>query len=202
MNLQTLKNTLSTFAKANSLKLADLRILGGGAMMFYGLREETHDIDIYTTKEIYEKVKSTNVCTESKSSLGSDVLSFGDIDLHWQGWNKFGYDFGQESFESDDTDLGQFAVESVTGVLALKLTLMRDKDKRDIKKLRDYIEENSIYPHWLDVGDEVVIADPLDEHMLTNIGKVFTLTEVIPWPGVVTGLVDGKPESFMHEELA
>ena len=79
---------------------------------------------------------------------------------------------------------------------------MRDKDKDDITKLRNYIEENGLYPFGVNVGDEVVIADPLEKHMVPNIGKVFTLTEVLTWSGVVTGLVDDGLESFMYEELA
>jgi len=44
-------------------------------------------------------------------------------------------------------------------VLALKLTLMRDKDLNDINVLRDYIKTNCKFLSGLHAGDKVVIAD-------------------------------------------
>jgi len=100
--------------------------IAGTAMVLYGLREETHDIDLGCTAKLADELQKrypTTILDDGTRKIvpGSDVEIFED----WL------YD---KVVRVDD-----IPVISLPGLLTLKKTLNREKDQPDIQKIEAYI---------------------------------------------------------------
>ncbi len=113
-------------------------IISGSAMVLYGIKEKTNDIDI-TIDEEYEKVLLENYnCTFEreikdngktyKAYMIDDIINFS---AHY--YDRFNYNV-----------LDGYNIQKVEDILKLKESLNREKDKKDIKALKEYINIKSI----------------------------------------------------------
>lgn len=119
--------------KINSLGLDDGEycIISGGILVMYGIREETEDLDLYVTPKLFEKLKG-------KYNLKSRFDKFPDL-----------YELDSEvevkvcDFDAEDVSLVDgYPVWSLEKQLEWKISNHREKDKRDIELIKDYLSKN------------------------------------------------------------
>lgn len=105
-----------------ALDTNEYRINAGGAMVLHGLREETHDLDIWCTKK-----------------LGDALAQRCDVQVLPDGTRRFVPAPDVEIYENmlpgETVFLNGIPVASLEDVLALKRQLNREKDRRDIAVL-------------------------------------------------------------------
>ena len=102
-------------------------VITGGAMVLYGFREQTHDIDLGCTKELADRLEADGYLT----------------DRYEDGRREFRIGEQIEIFEDwlCDTvgDVEGVPVISVRGLIEMKRSLGREKDLRDIELIREKI---------------------------------------------------------------
>lgn len=105
-----------------ALDTNEYRINAGGAMVLHGLREETHDLDIWCTKK-----------------LGDALAQRCDVQVLPDGTRRFVPAPDVEIYENmlpgETVFLNGIPVAPLEDVLALKRQLNREKDRRDIAVL-------------------------------------------------------------------
>ena len=105
-----------------ALDTNEYRINAGGAMVLHGLREETHDLDIWCTKK-----------------LGNALAQRCDVQVLPDGTRRFVPAPDVEIYENmlpgETVFLNGIPVAPLEDVLALKRQLNREKDRRDIAVL-------------------------------------------------------------------
>jgi len=100
--------------------------LAGTAMALYGLREETHDIDLGCSAKLADELQKRYPTTVLADGTRKIIIS-PDIEI-FEAWL---YD---KVVRVDD-----IPVISLPGLLTLKKTLNREKDQADIQKIEAYI---------------------------------------------------------------
>lgn len=104
-------------------------LVAGGAMVLYGLREETGDIDLGCRSELADELERQ----------GYPVTRMSD------GTRKIQFEAGIELFENWLYDRVEYVegipVISLRGLLAMKRALGREKDQADIKRMEDFIQK-------------------------------------------------------------
>ena len=102
-------------------------VVSGGAMVLYGLREKTHDLDLGCTTALADRLEGR----------GYPVTRFPD------GTRKITFAEDVELFENwiydTVTEVAGIPVISLDGLLAMKRSLDREKDRRDIKQIEDFL---------------------------------------------------------------
>lgn len=105
-----------------ALDTNEYRINVGGAMVLHGLREETHDLDIWCTKK-----------------LGDTLAQRCDVQVLPDGTRRFvpapDVEIYENMFPGETVFLNGIPVAPLEDVLALKRQLNREKDQRDIAVL-------------------------------------------------------------------
>ncbi|MBQ3277517.1 MAG: hypothetical protein IJH47_10810 [Oscillospiraceae bacterium] len=103
-------------------------VITGAAMVLYGIREETHDIDMGCTKALADRL-------EEEGHLHR-------ITPDGNRWFKLGDDV--EVFENwlydDVVRIDGIPVVSVPGLLEMKRRLGREKDLRDIARIESFLK--------------------------------------------------------------
>ncbi len=107
----------------------DYWIITGGAMVMYGIREQTHDIDLGCTTEMADLLEQ-----------GGYLVKRTD-----DGKRKFRYGQNIEVFEKWLYDTAQkkdgFNVISIDGLKQMKRLLGREKDMRDLQLIEDFMNK-------------------------------------------------------------
>ena len=104
---------------------SDYWVITGGAMVLYGFREETHDIDLGCTERLADRLESEGYLTDRYSD-GRREFHIGDDVEIFEGWlcDTVGYVDG-------------IPVISVRGLIEMKKSLGREKDLRDVKLIEE-----------------------------------------------------------------
>ena len=127
MDKQDIINRLNSFPYNKS----EYWVITGSAMVLYGIREKTHDIDMGCTSKLADKLEKDGympTLTESgnrKFKIGDDIEIF-------ENW-KYG------SIER----INDIPVLSLHGLIEMKESLGREKDYRDIALIKDFMEESN-----------------------------------------------------------
>ena len=107
----------------------DYWIITGSAMVMYGIREQTHDIDLGCTRDMADLLEQ-----------GGYLVRRTD-----DGKRKFRYGQNIEVFEDWLYDTAQkkdgFNVISIEGLKQMKRLLGREKDKRDLQLIEDFMNK-------------------------------------------------------------
>ena len=123
MDRQGILNCLSEFPYDPN----EYWVITGGAMVLYGIREQTADIDLGCSKRLADL-------------LEADGYLFRRTD-DGKRWFKYGENI--EIFEEWLTDtidtVGGFHVVSIKGLIEMKQELGRDKDKKDIELIKAFL---------------------------------------------------------------
>ena len=125
MNKQDIINRLNVFPYSKD----EYWVITGSAMVLYGIREMTHDIDMGCTSKMADQLEKDGyfyTLTESgnrKFVIGEDIEIF-------ENW-KFG---SIERIEG-------IPVLSLEGLIEMKQSLGREKDYRDIALIKEFMEK-------------------------------------------------------------
>ena len=119
----------------DSLKLDynDYCIISGGALVLYGIRDLTEDVDIFINKHGFDMLsKKYNIV--SKENKYKDLFGIGDnIELLLREFDKtVVYNFNG------------YPVLKIEDILKWKEDNRRDKDLKDIELIKDYLEKCDI----------------------------------------------------------
>ena len=114
--------------KLLTLKLPESEywVITGGAMVLYGIREQTHDIDLGCTKQLADRLEAAGFRTERLPDGTRKIQIGGDVELF--------EDWLYDRVESVDG----FPVISLKGLVLMKESLGREKDLRDIALIKEY----------------------------------------------------------------
>lgn len=105
----------------------DYWVITGAAMVLYGIREVTHDIDMGCTADMADKLEKAGYLYKITSD-GNRRFKIGDDIEVFENW----------LFDKVVTVEG-IPVISVKGLMEMKQKLGREKDKRDIRLIEEYI---------------------------------------------------------------
>ncbi len=102
----------------------DYCIISGGALLLHGLKESTHDVDIYVNENGFNKLNNQfkiEKTDDNKYKVKENVECFLRDD---------------EYLEKERVVVNGYSLQSLEKILELKLELNRPKDLEDIKALR------------------------------------------------------------------
>ena len=125
MNKQDIINRLNSFPYPKD----EYWVITGGAMVLYGIRDITHDIDMGCSSMMADQLEKDGyvpTLTESgnrKFKIGEDIEVF-------------------ENWKYDSiTRIDDIPVISIKGLIEMKESLGREKDFRDILLIKDFMEK-------------------------------------------------------------
>ena len=108
-------------------------IVAGGAMVLYGIREETADIDLGCTAAMAERMAADGVPNEIAPDGRRHFRYGADIEIY------------EEGFRGPVVEVDGLPVHSVSGIIDMKRKLGREKDLRDLELIRQYFERNRCF---------------------------------------------------------
>ena len=126
------KYTLIDKVQALQLPVGSYCVLAGGAMLFYGLREQTQDIDLHVNEVAFLHLQATQVLVLLDEERRHYAIG-DDIEL---------YVTPQEDIVF--TLREGVCIQTPQAVLDLKRRLNRAKDEKDIEALELYIKMNNL----------------------------------------------------------
>ncbi|MBR6084222.1 MAG: hypothetical protein IKP61_01205 [Spirochaetales bacterium] len=116
-------STLSTFPYSPS----DYWIITGAAMVMYGIRDQTHDIDLGCTKQMADRLEEEGYLHHISDS-GRRCFKYGESIEVFEGWLR----------GSVETHEG-FQIISIKGLIEMKQELGREKDRRDLELINLFL---------------------------------------------------------------
>ena len=103
-------------------------VITGGAMVLYGIREQTADIDLGCNKETADRLEADGYLSKRMDN-GHRQFKYGDTIEIFEGWLR-------DSVRTVDG----FQVISIKGLIEMKKEIGREKDKRDIELIKAFLE--------------------------------------------------------------
>ncbi|MBQ7611704.1 MAG: hypothetical protein IJU92_01365 [Spirochaetaceae bacterium] len=124
MNKWEILNCLSEFPYDRN----EYWVITGGAMVLYGMREQTADIDLGCSKRLADQLEADG-CMLQRTDDGKRWFKYGENIEIFEEW----------LMDSIETVCG-FNVVSIKGLIKMKQELGRDKDKKDIELLKAFLK--------------------------------------------------------------
>ena len=124
MNKQEILNCLSEFPYDRN----EYWVITGGAMVLYGMREQTADIDLGCSERLANQLE-TDGCLLRRTDDGKRWFKYGENIEIFEEW----------IMDSIETVHGFNAV-SIKGLIEMKQELGRDKDKKDIELIKAFLK--------------------------------------------------------------
>ena len=124
-------NRAELVEKLNALDLdkQEYWLITGGAMVLYGLREQTHDVDLGCTSALADRLEQTYPTTINR--FGTRWIRLDDDVELFENWLHDGVE-----------TVDGIPVISLQGLLEMKKELNREKDLRDIQRIEAYLENS------------------------------------------------------------
>lgn len=109
----------------------DYWVLAGGAMVLYGLRAETGDLDLGCTTALADALEAKG-CTTLMMQDGTRKIQYSaEIEI-FENW----------LYDRVET-IEDFPVISLSGLLTMKQGLGREKDQRDVRLIQAHMRRNA-----------------------------------------------------------
>ena len=105
----------------------DYWVITGGAMVLYGIRAETHDIDLGCTPEMADRLESEGYLCKTAPDGNRCFKIGGDIEV-FENW-----------LCGSVVNVDGIPVISIEGLVEMKRALGRDKDIKDIRLIEDFL---------------------------------------------------------------
>ena len=102
-------------------------LITGAAMVWYGIKDETGDVDLGCNKDTADCLEADG-CPFTRTADGRRWFKLSEDVEVFEDWMK------EEAVESDGV-----SVVSISGLLAMKRKLGREKDKQDIELILRYL---------------------------------------------------------------
>lgn len=125
------RNELIERVKELSFDYDKFWLVAGGAMVLYGFREETADVDLGCTSDLADELQDKGYPTYLLDD-GTRKITFSDDVEIFEDWIK-----GSVEYHDD------IPVVSVNGLIEMKRELGREKDLRDIELILSHLKEDS-----------------------------------------------------------
>lgn len=106
-------------------------VCAGSAMVLYGIRAETHDVDLGCTESAADKLAALGYKFTHTSDGKRYFLIEGDIEI-FEDW----------LFDTV-TIVDGYPVITINGLIEMKKWLGREKDFKDIALINDYLKRNT-----------------------------------------------------------
>ncbi len=120
------KEDIIRIIKSYNLDPSKYEIISGGAMVLYGYKEYTRDIDISVSKEYYvELLRRFNCSFEKVNSEGECIFYIDNI-----------LNFGHSYYHEEHTMIEGIPVQTKEHLIALKKMLNRPKDKIELELIK------------------------------------------------------------------
>ena len=127
MNRKDIINTLKKY-NFDSTKYI---VISSAAMVLLGIKDTTKDIDIAVSDDYYEYLlKNYNCKFERINEYGKKVYFIHDI-----------INFSSTYYKNNRLIIEEIPIQTANDILELKLFLKREKDYKDIKLIKEYINE-------------------------------------------------------------
>ena len=123
MNKSDIIKTLNQY----ELNKEEFVILAGSAMVMYGIKDTTNDIDIATSNSLYNDLLKKYDCTFEIEINNHKMYIIDDI-----------INFGTSHYEDDFVIIDGFKVQSLESIIETKLGFGREKDLNDCDMIRNY----------------------------------------------------------------
>ena len=124
------RNEIIEVLKKYSLDLKRYVVISGAAMVIYGFKEETGDIDIAVTKDYEEELlKNYNAVLENVDPNGNNAYMINDI-----------INFGSNYYSNEREYVDGIPVQRVEDIIKLKKMLNRDKDIKDLESIYSHLQ--------------------------------------------------------------
>lgn len=129
-----IKSEMVKILKNLGLDRPGCEICMGSALLMFGLREEAHDADIAVTEDMFqeylEKGYPIECNTWGRERILIDIEGF-EIEL-----------FRETLMEVESEYFDGFYVQTLESIIKWKEKLGREKDLRDLKVIKEYINKN------------------------------------------------------------
>ena len=106
-------------------------VITGGAMVLYGIRELTHDIDMGCTPEMADRLEEDGYLYK----VTEDGNRWFKIDDHIEVFENWLFD--------EVVSVEDIPVISIKGLIEMKQRLGREKDKRDLELIEEYMHSQN-----------------------------------------------------------
>ena len=126
MNREEILKTLEEFPYNRE----EYWIVAGGAMVLYGFREQTGDIDLGCSRSMADRLAADGFPFQ-KSEDGKRRFRIGEVIEVFEEW-----------LSDTVVSVDGFPVVSVKGLLEMKRELGREKDLKDIELIRKHFAED------------------------------------------------------------
>ena len=113
--------------KALPFPKEDYWVITGGAMVLYGLREQTHDIDMGCTSRLADELEQQGAEISIRKDGTRKLVLDGDVEI-MENW----------LYDRVET-VEDIPVISLKGLKEMKLSLGREKDLRDVALIDAYL---------------------------------------------------------------
>ena len=113
--------------KALPFPKEDYWVITGGAMVLYGLREQTHDIDLGCTSRLADELEQQGAEVSIRKDGTRKLVLEGDVEI-MENW----------LYDRVET-VEDIPVISLKGLKEMKLSLGREKDLRDVALIDAYL---------------------------------------------------------------
>jgi hypothetical protein len=123
MNKQEIISILNEFPYSRD----EYWIITGSAMVLYGIREQTHDIDMGCTSKLADQLQADGY-SYALTESGNRKFEIGDNIEVFENWIRGTIDV-----------VDSFPVISIKGLVEMKHEIGRDKDKKDIALIKEYM---------------------------------------------------------------
>lgn len=125
MNREELLNRL----QALDFSKEDYWLITGGAMVLYGLRAETGDIDLGCTRKLADELQAQGYPVTAAPSGKRKICYADDVEI-----------FVEWLYDRVELCDG-VPVISLNGLMAMKRSIGREKDLRDIRLIEEYLKK-------------------------------------------------------------
>lgn len=108
-------------------------IISGAAMVIYGIKEK-NDIDIAVSESLYNDLKLRKDCMVEKilEDTGETIYYLHKLN------------FGMNYYDTNYQYVNGYKVQTIEEIIKLKENLNRSKDKEDLKRLKEFINQKVI----------------------------------------------------------
>lgn len=125
MDKQEIKSILRAFPYSPD----DYWVIAGAAMVLYGIKDQTPDIDLGCSKKLADRLEAEG-CPPRRSEGGNRWFRYGERMEIIENW-----------LRDSITEVEGLPVVTLKGLIEMKRELGREKDIKDIQLIREYMEK-------------------------------------------------------------
>ncbi len=122
-------------------------LVTGSAMVLYGIKDETHDIDMGCSRELAGRLEADGYAAERLSDGSRKFVIGSEIEI-FEGW----------LYDRVETVEG-IPVISLRGLVQMKEALGREKDRADLAIIREFMRREGISKCKMCGGDILLSGD-------------------------------------------